>query len=182
MENLLPMPPGTDPDAKCCTTCFRREPDAKFSLSKGYKRNTCDTCRLTQRRQAAVEERQKRLRAGIGKLVSAALDETVRTPALRNIAAEMLDRYGGLGNFCEVWKDILDKVVKDQPKANITFRHLMGLLRILEEAAKEQQGDVEIAALSDEELELAIGDYVGDRFGLKIADEEEPEEEDVCSA
>ncbi|GEM_PF-2947817 len=138
-----------------CRVCGELKPESDYSSPKAA---TCRKCRNINGRARQI----KRLKGALAELatrqfIAASKGDRLDAPRVSQVCAEIFDRLGGVGKFCDMWRDNLLVAMDEQPGSRMVldqFRHLARLAAISTASVDGQTFSVD--GLSDDELDNLI--------------------------
>jgi hypothetical protein len=147
----LPQPP------RACIVCERILPLESYRRTKDGIREMCIECEGQEPQRKQERQRQEQLKRGIHRMVAAARSGTVKPPALAEIAAEMVNTYGGIASFCAAWKNDIDL---SKPGSKTRLDAYATIVKIAGMAAADRRNELDLTTVREEDLEDAITNYV----------------------
>lgn len=179
------MKPAIQPaDTEYCPNCqkFKSADDFQVRPVKsggGYVRETF--CRVCVKERKAFRNfylrgklNAKALRDKIRQLDQETNKQRVNVPAVNEMVAELIEQYGGVKQFCALWKADTDAVRKSGKNQAVLMRNYAAQARLVVLANQMEQGG-DTSDMTDEELDEEIVNMVIARLGPQLA--ELPEED-----
>jgi len=135
-----------------CLECFKGVPDVAFSVTDGRPHKFCSDCKARFEVQRALARREEEQNKDVAGFVKATLTSSVSVPAMREIAAKLTKKFGGVDSIVdEIYLNIRD-VLDNKKGERFAFDVLKFLVRLIERGLEEERVELELSALSDEQL------------------------------
>ena len=145
---------------KFCVDCGQDKPETEFRLRRrdsDKRHSQCRDCYNEYMRQYRASARRKEI-TEFARTVSS---QRVRPNAIPALCDRMFRRFGGVEGLCAEWTDAIKAACAARPGSKMVLDSFRAILRIMELAeAEKEKKDPCVEAMSDEELDSAIMEYV----------------------
>jgi len=146
LDDLGPPPP------RQCKECGEIKPGDQFD---GLR----EMCRVCDRPKHLRTTRRNdlRFRQGIHRLVAAATASTPKIPELAEVCSEMIKKFDGVRGFVDAWKRDIDE---SKAGSKTRLDQYKAIYQMLATAAQDQREQLDLARMTEEQIEEAIAGYV----------------------
>ena len=137
---------------KTCPRCERILPVEAFDLRKPLLRYLawlCRDCSLEYKKEYRNRRRDKLFNS-----LARDISRARKTDQIQAIVGGMLDRFGGINQFCNSWHNAIDEA---KPGGRVAFQHLNAILRLVEYVDANQPRPPE--NMTDADLEEDLSGY-----------------------
>jgi len=159
MENPMTSQSAPSPDTtRICNHCLDRKPVEDFRLryrNQPLRLSQCRDCHNRVERERRAAHRQKMTRKELAKALTKVKNQRSDLQ-VKALCREMVERFGGLKGIADAWGRSLNQDLSRGGYA--AFRHLEAILRLTQYC---EQNRPDYGAMTDEELERAIGELGG---------------------
>ena len=129
---------------KFCVDCGQDKPETEFRLRRRNSDKRHSQCRYCYNKY---------------------MRQWVRPNAIPALCDRMFRRFGGVDGLCAEWTDAIKAARAARPGSKMVLDSFRAIFRLMELAqAEEEKKDPCVEAMSDEELERTIGDYVREKL------------------
>ncbi len=111
----------------------------------------CFDCRKLEQEINEKKERVEKAKAMLSQLVDVSGGKKP-TPKIQEIAAELVEKFGGAGEFAACWYEHVSIAMKNRPGSVGVLQHFVSMAKLIQ-AANQQDTDEDIAHMTREQLE-----------------------------
>ena len=139
-------------EGKLCQTCGVVKETTEFRKDDIH----CKECRKSKDRDNRLAKKEKDRRTAFATLVSGIRGNRIEVPHTSEVAAEMMRLYGGLGQFCNEWKQDIDAMRVERPGSKSVIDSKMAIVKLIVESTNQRDSAPDLAGMTDEELEKEL--------------------------
>lgn len=139
-----------DPDTRHCPGCNIARPANEFYADDRLYTH-CASCRANYKAESDAR-RQKLIQEFRKKLTS----ERIDVPHISQFAEALLKEFGGVHEFCRLYREQADIAFDKRGGSLTSFRYLQAVMEAVRRSTEHRQSAPDVSLLSDDELEGEI--------------------------